>query len=55
MKENLTLEEQTTLRLPEHELLLSFVNDSGKEKFIDWWYEEGEGVFNNYCEDRNDE
>lgn len=51
MIEEVTLQDDTTIRFAEHELLLSFNNDSGKEKFEDWWFTEGESLFNNYCKE----
>uniref|UniRef100_A0AB39AJN9 Uncharacterized protein n=1 Tax=Vibrio phage P018-4 TaxID=3229728 RepID=A0AB39AJN9_9CAUD len=53
MIEDLDIETETTLRLPEHELLLSFVNDSGAEKFQDWWHESGKESFEDYCKENS--
>lgn len=42
---------ETTTHFAEHEVLLSFTNDSGAEKFEDWWSREGVKLFNNFCEE----
>lgn len=44
-----TVVEQTTLDIPEHEILLSFTNDCGAEAFQDWWEDEGEEVFREWA------
>lgn len=49
MKEDVTLEDEVEVILPDHKLLLSFVNDSGKQRFLEWWCDEGEESFENYC------
>lgn len=49
MLEPVTLEREKTLRLPKHEILLSFDNDSGAELFHDWWIWCGEEHFNQWC------
>lgn len=53
MIEDVELIETTTREhyLAEHELLLSFNNDSGAEKFVDWWYYEGKEIFEDYCKE----
>lgn len=53
MIEELSIGTQTTLHLPEHELLLSFVNDSGVEKFQNWWFESGKESFEDYCKENS--
>lgn len=41
----------TGLRLHEHEILLSFINDGGACAFDEWWGVEGKKRFQKYCED----
>ena len=48
MKEDVRLEDEVELRLADHELLLSFVNDSGKQRFLEWWCDRGEEDFEKY-------
>ena len=44
---------QTSIRyeLPEHDVLLSFLGDSGAEEFITWWEDEGKHLFEIWVED----
>jgi hypothetical protein len=51
MIEDVSLDRETTLHLAEHEILLSFVNDSGAEKFDSWWFTQGRKLFDKYCEE----
>lgn len=50
-KEDLTLNSEKVIHLAEHEILLSFNNDSGAVKFHDWWYEQGSAAFDKFCEE----
>jgi hypothetical protein len=43
------------LRLYEHEVLFSFVNDGGAAAFNEWWGVEGKKSFQKYCEDHLEE
>ena len=36
-----TINEQISYEVPEHQVLLSFVNDSDALAFYEWWYAEG--------------
>ncbi len=49
--EPLEIIDHLKVRLPEHELLLSFENDSGSEKFLNWWWNVGKELFDKYCEE----
>jgi len=51
--EELDIVTSTTLHLPEHELLLSFQNDAGSEKFQNWWFETGKESFEDYCKENS--
>ena len=51
MLEDVCLEREKTIRLPEHEIILSFVNDSGAVKFEDWWFQTGKEAFDDYCKE----
>lgn len=53
MIEDVTLEKEKEIHLSSHEILLSFVNDSGAEKFEEWWFNNGIESFNKYCENNN--
>ncbi len=50
--EEVTILDHIQKRLPEHELLLSFQNNSGSEKFLNWWWESGKELFDKYCEEK---
>ena len=49
MIEEVSLENEVQLGLPAHEILLSFNNDSGAEKFEEWWFIHGQNQFDKYC------
>lgn len=49
MKEDFSLERETTLHLADHEILLSFNNDRGAELFEEWMYNGGIKAFDEYC------
>lgn len=44
-----SIKSERTVHLADHELLLCFANDSGTEKFQDWWHTEGKESFDKYC------
>lgn len=53
MLEPLDILNEVTTRLPYHELLLSFQNDSGVVKFEDWWHQTGKESFEDYCKENS--
>lgn len=46
---------ELTLSIPEHQVLLSFVNDSDAELFSEWWNTEGWKRFKVWASKRADE
>lgn len=52
-KNNIKLERELTVRLPEHQLGLSFNNDSDTEVFEEWWSDIGKELFEDYLLDKN--
>lgn len=50
-KEPVTMENEKIIHLADHEILLSFENDSGAERFFDWWYMEGLKAFDSFCDE----
>ena len=42
---DVTINKETTVSIPEHEILLSFNSDWQAEKFWDWWDEIGREGF----------
>ena len=38
-----------SLRLAEHEVLLSFYNDGGAYAFDDWWHTQGKKAYEDWC------
>lgn len=53
MIEELDIETSATLRLPDNEIVLCFQNDSGAEKFKDWWSLSGKEAFDDYCKENS--
>lgn len=42
------LETERTVHFHEHEILMSFNDDSDRMLFEDWWYEEGKELFKKF-------
>lgn len=55
MIEDVDLNKETTLRLAEHEILMSFNNDSGAYRFDEWWFQEGKDMFDKWCEEYSED
>ena len=49
--EEVSLENEKTMHLDAHEILLSFTKDSGVTRFEEWWFLEGQKLFDKYCEE----
>jgi hypothetical protein len=49
--EQVTVLEESFIPCPEHEVWLSFCNDSGAELFLNWWYTTGHAAFQEYCKE----
>jgi hypothetical protein len=52
-KVRVSLNNETTVHVAEHEILLSFENDDGAEAFTYWWNEVGEALMAAWCLDNN--
>jgi len=50
-KEEVSIDREFTVHLPEHRIMFSFQNDSGAEIFHDWWEDEGRERFDAYVEE----
>jgi hypothetical protein len=49
MKAKVNLLNDKLIHFAEHEILLSFHNDSGAEAFYEWWQAGGEAEFAKWC------
>lgn len=45
MFERVSLKDTREIHFAEHEILLSFYDDTGAIAFHEWWYEEGAEIF----------
>ena len=50
MSEDYTFERDFHRDIHEHEVFISFNNDSGAEAFMEWWWDKGEKAFNKWCD-----
>lgn len=48
------INDEFTVHLADHEVLLSFVNDEDAYRFRDWWYEDGHILFEKSVEDEEE-
>jgi hypothetical protein len=54
-KSDVTLPDTITRDLQDHEVLLSFNNDTQSEAFLDWWRDEGLHSFKKFTDDNEEE
>jgi hypothetical protein len=50
-----SINSEHTLRLAEHEVLLSFVNDAGAVAFYEWWNSVGKDTYGAWCAEHLEE
>lgn len=52
--ERVTEKRSLNIEMADHEVLLSFYDDSGAEAFDIWWEEEGKASFRKWMENREE-
>jgi len=51
--EDLTFEREVTHHIGEHEIMISFNNDSGAEAFDEWWHDVGSKLFMDWIKEHD--